>query len=163
MKDIQVTSFSVPASAFDPVVDVKQLRLGNWLQSFIIFNDGMGTISKKCISPFRVDLKTMEMLSDSQGKLFATMEPIAITPEILEKAGFKKFVFYAFTLIDKEVGNFVLRLKIKKDIHTFLLVGDGGHDESGEMDITDTCKYVHQLQNIFAAFTGEELEINLLA
>ena len=38
-----------------------------------------------------------------------------------------------------------------------LLVGNGGYDESGEMELN--IKYVHQLQNLIFALTGEELAI----
>lgn len=156
MKDIQVTSFSVPASAFDPVVDVKQLRLDNWLQSFIIFNDGMGTISKKCIIPFRVDLKTMEMLSDSQGKLFATMEPIAITPEILEKAGFERIMEFASNT------NWEYKMVTKTQTKLFYHRGTSSFIiGSPQVASRTTIIYVHQLQNIYFALTGEELIIEL--
>jgi hypothetical protein len=33
------------------------------------------------------------------------------------------------------------------------------YDDAGEMDILKICKYIHQLQNLYFALTGSELEV----
>lgn len=153
---IEIKTFSIPASAFDPVVEVKELRFGNWLQSYIVLNDGMGKISKECIRPFQVDLKTMELLSTSQGRLFATMEPIPLTAELLIKFGFEflesfdsPYEIYAHSKVDQfEVWNF-------NDEHWILDIADQAGIDMSHF------KHVHQLQNLYFSLTGLELEINL--
>lgn len=79
--------------------------------------------------------------------------PITLTPEILEKCGFKysDSSFHHITY-EKEP----LAVSFVKSI-------DLGHDEviiSLEDRIID-CRFLHQLQNLFYALTGEELEVKL--
>jgi hypothetical protein len=97
--------------------------------------------------------------------------PIPLTPEILEKAGFEfydsevydyeddendfifqswrkwknKIVYYRVDLVPEEYC-YMFGISRFNDDHTFTLSG---------------CKYVHQLQNIFFALTGEELNIEM--
>lgn len=154
-KGFKVTTFSIPASAFDPVVDVKQLRLGNWLQSFIIMDDGTGHISKRCIMPFRVDLKTMEILSDSQGRHFATMEPISLSPELLEKAGFEM-------MPNSFMASKVIRAGFRIGYHNGNASECSLFQHGIEFPLAaGQVKYLHSLQNLYFALSGEELEINL--
>lgn len=152
-KGFKVTTFSIPASAFDPVVDVKQLRLGNWLQSFIIMDDGTGHISKRCVMPFQADLKTMEILSDSQGRHFATMEPISLSPELLEKAG--------FTYEGERDGQPTYTKW--EDVSCFRITKGAGIRNYYYIPCYPTVQVrnLHQLQNLYFALMEQELEISL--
>jgi hypothetical protein len=72
-------------------------------------------------------------------------EPIPLTPELLEKAGFKKgeytFAKMDFTLnYNSDLGDYRYRRQ------------DGG---------ATSIIHLHQLQNLYFALTGEELEITL--
>jgi hypothetical protein len=76
--------------------------------------------------------------------------PIPLTPEILEKCGFERQVdensedcFYI------PISETFLEIRIT-DKTSWI----------GEVYLPET-KYVHQLQNLYFALTGEELEINL--
>jgi len=69
-------------------------------------------------------------------------EPIPLMPEILEKFGFEKLHPY------KIWSNGKCGLSYKED---------GTWHET----IGNSFKYVHQLQNLYFALTGEELNINL--
>ncbi|PHJ53858.1 hypothetical protein VF04_35015 [Nostoc linckia z7] len=83
------------------------------------------------------------------------IDPIPITPEILEKAGF--------------VRTYESKYRIRFDADEL------GHPEIGvELNITNgsitfrynsetnaQCKFLHQLQNIYWCLAGKELEINL--
>lgn len=75
-------------------------------------------------------------------------QPIPLTPEILKKAGFvKEGLRYSkdWVYLWQDGNNIVFALaEMQEAIGTFLPV-----------------KFVHQLQNLYFAFTGEELEINL--
>jgi hypothetical protein len=42
---------------------------------------------------------------------------------------------------------------------SFTLEANGGYDDNGQMDLINKIKYIHQLQNLFFALTGKELEI----
>ncbi len=148
-------SFEVDSSAFELAVKPTALRLGNWLQSYIIFNNGFGDISKKCISSFKVDLKTLEMLSSSQA-LLVTVEPIQLTPEILLKAGMTK-------IKDGCMSPDIYEKKYTKRIvaNTFIFHFDGkdGYWMEGNTIVEVNC--LHELQNLYSALTGTELEIKL--
>lgn len=134
-----------------PDYDIKELRIGNWL----MFNGH----TPSQVQTIDILDRSVNFLSADDDDMF---DAIPLTHELLLlKCGFQIFYYHAFSLIDKEVGDFTLRLKIKKGVNTFLLVGNGGYDESGEMDITGVCKHLHQLQNLYFSLTGLELEINL--
>lgn len=77
------------------------------------------------------------------------VSPIPLTAEILEKALFE---YEGATTIAKE--NFPVYFKkngFKLSAHAFYLL----------TNVQVPCKYVHQLQNLYFALTGEELEIEL--
>lgn len=84
---------------------------------------------------------------------------VTLTPEILEKCGFKK------SLIDDanpDEGVYY-SLDLSNDKYCDLLFIEG--DKNGFMEVclfpyTDTFryKYLHQLQNLYFALTGEELD-----
>lgn len=145
--------WSVPKSAFAPVVEVTELRLGNWLQSYIIWLIENKS-EKKIIGPFQVDLKTLEILSDPQGRLFATMDPIEITPEILEKAGFERIPEFSKT-------HWLYRMITKTSTKLFYHCGTSSFIIGEPLASRTSVIYVHQLQNIYFALTRTELEINL--
>ncbi len=112
---------------------VQELRIGNWI------NEGEGT------APYQVTADDIFWLSLPQNE--SKIQPITITPEILEKAGFVMSVFPeiteafhdAFTLVLEEKGWDCLRILGKS---VFI-------------------NHVHQLQNLYWALVGEELKIEL--
>ena len=85
--------------------------------------------------------------------LIEDLEPIPLTPEILEKCGLSKIN--------------------ESTIDAYWHAGSSGHPEiqiwhiMGKFNVryhsgkSITCEHLHQLQNIYFAFTGQELEINL--
>lgn len=100
---------------------------------------------------------------------YEELTPIELTEEWLLKLGFTQ------TTDNGEVKSYQLYIKeenwfFQYDIIqrrnkeywsgiVFKLYADGGYDDSGELDLVEKIKYVHQLQNIFFALTGEELTI----
>ena len=71
------------------------------------------------------------------------LEPIPLTPEILEKCGFEKLNsgnrrFNKIVLMCESVSNYLLK----------------------DIPLTPI-RYLHQLQNLYFALTGEELEVKL--
>lgn len=86
-------------------------------------------------------------------------EPIALTPEILEKYGYTKFYIREEILgrYDADGCN-----SIPYSIEGYLLDGQFTcqlYADNGFHSFGNTFKYLHQLQNIHFALTGEELTI----
>lgn len=88
------------------------------------------------------------------------LRPIPLTPELLEKCGFEKFPYDAD---DEDVEYWILKLPESGQISYY---------KPGEFFVSDThspdfygakvnITHLHQLQNLYFALTGEELQINL--
>lgn len=82
-------------------------------------------------------------------------EPIELTPEILETVGFKNYRNrnVDFNLIKKRV-----HLNYSDDYLSHFVPDEGNEKVCYAIP---HIKYLHQLQNLYFALTGEELEINL--
>ena len=76
-------------------------------------------------------------------------KPIPLTPEILEKSGFVKQMEWTYC-IEIQVGQKLV-----------YYLGEKGWS-IGNKNYSDfeNLKYLHQLQNLYHALTGEELEVN---
>jgi len=115
-----------------------ELRIGNWIAA-----DG---------DTFRVDGENIHdatMYPD----FLDSLQPIPITPEILEKAGFEWDIFYQ----GFSNGRYVINIRHEGTIS--FAYGKRKHDE---MQFLPYIKYLHQLQNLFHALTGQELQIDLI-
>jgi len=114
-------------------MDAKELMIGNW-----VFG-GPGTEKKQ----FKVTRDFLyELIGTGNDDYY---DPIPITPEILKRAGFEKdgddYAFDGDGLrITDENGHYYC---------------NGGYPYDVELE------FVHQLQNLYFALTGDELEINL--
>jgi hypothetical protein len=123
-----------------------ELRIGNLIN---------GYSSIRGLNPFPIKAGNISQLQDEINGFFNkdcprmidNIRPITITEEWLVKLGFVKSpAFYAIDLY----GGYILYL----DNKIYLSYGDHGNNEVGYI------KYVHQLQNLYFALTGEELIIN---
>ncbi|HLZ86483.1 MAG TPA: hypothetical protein VKQ52_04570 [Puia sp.] len=91
---------------------------------------------------------TMQVVEVVKEAELQEMEPIRLTPKILEKCGFRNYVreewiiTYGNTHTDFEFTEDGLKLR---------------HATPARVGI----KYVHQLQNFFYAITGHELDVDL--
>jgi len=81
---------------------------------------------------------------------FEEFEPILLTPEILEKAGF------AYNDLDGDSGFWQIKHPNAAGLIQ-ILEGEEGFTYSFQ----STIKHLHQLQNLYFALTGEELDITL--
>lgn len=79
-----------------------------------------------------------KLFSDNISIALQDLHPIPLTPEILEKCGF---------VLDEDAGYYFLDLPGKPQNIDRLKVGKG--------------VFVHQLQNLYFALTGEELKVTL--
>lgn len=114
-----------------------EFRIGNWVKYRIY--DEMDT-PKEYDAYSKIEAE--DLLHLQQNPEDADYKPIPITPEILEKCGFKKF----------ESGNFYHPKTMFELTPKFWLEGSERAVKAG---------YLHQLQNLYFALTGEELEVKL--
>ena len=118
------------------MINANELRIGNWVK---LFNDDFYKI--------HVISKTVIQVEGGiiGGEVFKLehIQPIPLTPEILEKCGFKKgsiyFYFSKFRIV-----------KINDSNNWLILLSDTYHHLC-------KLKHLHQLQNLYFALTGEEL------
>lgn len=114
-------------------IKANELRLGNW----VLGENGF---------PLKISAY------DFEHTMFDKTNPILLTPEILEKAGFMK---------ERESNYTKIYTNIKNE-----QFGYNWHDRSGWTaryygeNINHT-QYLHQLQNLYFALTSEELKIEL--
>jgi hypothetical protein len=113
------------------MIPKNELRVGNYVSAGQL---GFVTVSE-------VTSKTEELSS-----------PITITHEILEKCGFEK------TKYEHKIEAGTYGTIYYKNGVTSLHYAIGWESEEEEVS---HIKYLHQLQNLYFALTGEELNINL--
>lgn len=119
------------------MIKVNELRIGNWVSN----GEKIFTVDANVI----YDTATLE---------YYPIEPIPLTPGILEKAGFKKeSIDYYFLPIDEHS-------KIYYNGNE--LVISLSENEFEAYHHFPPCEYFHQLQNLYFALTGKELNISFL-
>ena len=120
-----------------------ELRIGNYYQYA-----GNGGIVYTQVQAIKYN--QFGLLSDFDGTNFEICKPIQLTEEWLLRFGFKEF------LID-ETWYFI------KNDFVFEISGIIGFHNYNELESIcfneNKCKYVHQLQNLYFALTGEELTL----
>lgn len=124
------------------ILKPQNLRVGNWL----LHNN----------KPFEVIDICAYVDADSEydGWLISAvrieeLQPIELTPEILEKAGFEKEGIT--TIMKDDFPVYFKRHNSNLQAWAFYI--------SNPLKLE--CKYLHQLQNLYHSFTGTELEIDL--
>ena len=118
---------------------ISELRIGNWV------TDGFGNC---------VEVTGIISENNTSGYKTETLKPIPITEKLLIQCGFKDYHFsYSDNCILLQSG-----VISKEDNRYFVYSGLGGADSYGfEVKL----EYLHQLQNLYHALTGEELPVNL--
>lgn len=119
-----------------------ELRIGNWVM------DNSGYV-----------LTDAELLMEISHEV-GFVSPIPLTHELLERAGYRIATADFMTWDSKE--KFVLY----RHISNTSLIKDGEENiyrlTPGDVGVKDVkLLYLHQLQNLFYALTGEELDIDL--
>lgn len=131
-------------------MDATELRIGNWISSYVVYADD--TVIKNVeISKKKVTADDIKFMADN---FLATYQGIELTPEILEKCGFKW----------ETENNTHLQLDFDKTstmsfyyeggVPTQLQLYNLGHFE--HFFFTPP-QFLHQLQNILYALSGEEI------
>ncbi len=119
-------------------MESKELRIGNWIQ--------LENYDKYQVEPHHFQLN-----EDGYSEVLDISKSIPLTEEWLDKFGFEKTedpedLYY--TIIFDEIANykFIVNRKLAFGLFTFR------HPE-----FITQIQYVHQLQNLYFALTGEEL------
>ena len=130
------------------MIQVNELRIG---ATFINSSDGLFEDGKYVT----LDRHHFYWAFESSQNLEDLLEPIPLTPEILEKCGFEKWEdanVYQLNCADEE------NIQIRGN-EVFLAGNDACTDGHG---FHCKCEYLHKLQNLYSALTGEELVIKEL-
>jgi hypothetical protein len=122
-------------------MEANELRIGNWVKDkwllsfFKVIKLGKFKVTYKGFQEFKCDYEHLQLIS--------------LTEEILLKCGFVKkrisLTFNEFSFYNEDLENVYIDL-------------DQGQELSG---ISVKVKYLHQLQNLYFALTGRELQFKL--
>jgi hypothetical protein len=128
------------------MINANELRIGNWIKHgespgmhefpntlFQVSTDLFYDIARGHISEYH-------------------LEPIPLTPELLEKCGFEKRPMAYMRL---KSDSFYISVRTKH--MTFAI----SKSDKATWRLMVNIKYLHQLQNLYFALTGKELEIDL--
>lgn len=119
-------------------MDGKELRVGNWVEYF-----GVGYTQ---VTPFDIAQAIKESFERSD--IDMAYKPIELTPEIFKKCGFE----------GDNKNDWTLR-------PIFLMSGHNGYhlimrkyNNGSETSLSREIRHLHQLQNLYFALTGNEIE-----
>ena len=136
-------------------MDAKELRLGNWVKTTISRWRGQGFP----ILAIKGDRVSFDKLNDGQyiWVMAENLKPIPLSPEIIEKCGFEKHKnsndYWTIWYLKngwriQQAHNSEVSASVRSGLFYY-------SDDFVEVE------YLHQLQNLYFALTGEELEVNL--
>lgn len=133
------------------MIQSNELRIGNWVNQRNRKHVG------KSLYPFEIRVQDLKYL-EGKTSFKERVEGIPLSPEILEKCGFKDIwggITEQNLLLTEDIF-------ISKDFSIRYSYWDGD-DERGGIEYKEIVKikYLHQLQNLYFALTGGELKINL--
>lgn len=157
------------------MINVKELRIGN----FIMDDDGM--LAKiNGFNPFDHSIRCdeaegcvicIDVYHELTSKWMMGREadspecnPIPLTPEWLERCGFlqMEYKYYDGSTAEAFVQKgkrYIIRSMDFKDVSPYYAMAYFPYAQS-QNSIPSELRYVHQLQNLYFALTGEELTIN---
>lgn len=122
------------------MIKANELRVGNILNYWIE--------EENSFSPTVIDWQNIKWISENEEDFNMPHKPIMITEEILLKCGFKEKKYGVY-----HVGDFSIRL------HSYGY--KKGMSYLNGISLYTYPMYIHQLQNLYYALTGQELEVSL--
>lgn len=133
------------------MINTNELRPGN----YVLHKTGVRIIPVKC------SLQHFERLAKGEAKDFF---PVVLKADILQQCGFIENKDYALL---PEAREFKLTLPVignsKNEIFAYIKNNKEcfGRATLNSLPISNNFYYLHQLQNLYFALTGEELTVNL--
>jgi hypothetical protein len=123
-----------------------ELRIGNWINTI----EGSAQVREI------TDYERLAVGADKRVVDLQTAGPIPLTEEILLKAGFERYYneYHHTNQFTRKDFKLILRSE-KYEGYTPCSHGEYLYSKGERL------KYLHQLQNLYYALTGQELEINL--
>ena len=136
-------------------MEAEELRIGNWAT---VPRKKDKEVYAKPVQLGAIGRNTFGILEDGKSLVAIKddLSPIPLTEEILLKAGFEKKGWQQELKMQISKYNILWWCDLGMSI---ICEGRSDHDDMVTFD--SDCKYVHQLQNLYFALTGEELEIEL--
>lgn len=123
-------------------MEAKDLRIGNWVNKKLY--------TGKCAPPELIETK---IRSGGFIDFAEDLEPIPLSPEILERCGFENGIKRS-GLTEIQIKEFSTAMQgVFKGEYAVTLIGHVPYQ------LKKRILYLHQLQNIYFALTGQELEI----
>lgn len=148
------------------MIKAKELRIGNLVEEEVLGMVRIISILSDVVCVACKNMKTDRSIEDLDYSLnLKSVKPIPLTPEILERCGLSK------TLGELSIGGvpcaqfnfpsefFSILTQDAKDRNLFHLNFHYVCDESNEEQNLKSVKYLHELQNLTYALTGQELSI----
>lgn len=130
-----------------------QFRLGNWVKPI---NDSGKESFEGTV--FMIKEHLVSVLHNKNPYDYHLVKPIPLTEEWLKKFGFKlEYGKYYSKCVQNGVGRFVIENAY--NLPCVLFVNENEPNGVGCQTIGKSIVYVHELQNLYFALTGEELEI----
>lgn len=151
------------------MIDTKELRIGNFVSTNC---EPMNTISGGIYEVLIIDsrekfgkssgyvtITTDDPIFNNAGTWCKNLEPIPLTPEILEKCGFKKSIGDSYLeKIDIYENDYIT---LSSNFNLLYETYEDGNEKWYYEKLDRKIQYVHELQNIYFALSGEELEVKL--
>lgn len=88
-------------------------------------------------------------------------QPIPLTEDILLKCGFQKMIVDSYLKQDDITMFTKGYIELSSDLHLLYYTFDDRHDVWYYEILDRQIKYLHELQNLYFALSGEELQIKL--
>ncbi|HEU4901191.1 MAG TPA: hypothetical protein VFT06_00325 [Flavisolibacter sp.] len=136
------------------MIQANELRIGNWIIQDSMYAKVMA-------------LDENEITIDSYPLRYAAkpaaFDPIPLTPEILEKCGFKRL--YDKSTYPNSAETWSIKVSTDFDHYLSIDIVTGNSElilenfEGSQTFFLPDIEYIHQLQNLYFALTGTELEI----
>jgi hypothetical protein len=135
------------------MIRANELRIGNWVEEEILGNVRVHEILHNSVWVVCEYMNVDRSIEERSCKLILSdIKPIPINPEILKKAGFEKS--------EDNFGGYLVDIGNDEKIRLVFdnIIGWNWPMFGNNPAITT---YLHQLQNLYVALTGTELEIDL--
>jgi hypothetical protein len=139
-------------------LQAKDLRIGNWVESYL---------PPQISEWIEVEVSPHTLIKMRDHEMKHGFRPIPLTEDWSVKFGLynnlklnynkRQGVEYRFS--KKKLGTYIIKRYYNNSLYKMQFVYDDKHNNIPNEQIWVNIKYVHQLQNLYFALTGEELTI----